>query len=392
MSNVSPASLTPKQRMLTAFQGGLPDRVPVFPWMFTIIPARIAGIPPRDFNQQFPMWKAQLAAIQYFDCDGWVFAALGEPADPPWRKEETIVASPDGIHEITTVYHTAKGDLRRRRQLPPWDSGAVLEGGVKDFKADIEKLREIIFTDPWRRDVAEIKAMLAGTGQAAACHALIDIDFFAVLAEYRAGGRTQVIYDFYDHQDRLRALRQEFSAHTAEVTRSILERAPVDAIFAGAGDLSILGPDLYIEWCLPAIRAAAQVTSRFKVPLHLHVHGRSMAALDALIEAGVNVIDPFERPPMGDADLQKVKEKYGKKICVCGNVQSIETLLRGTPQEVESEARRCIEAAAGNGAFVLCSADEIALDTPFENIKAMVKAARDYGRYPPPGNFEPQAT
>ena len=56
----------------------------------------------------------------------------------------------------------------------------------------------------------------------------------------------------------------------------------------------------------------------------------------------------LEPPPMGDADLREVME--------------------------------CIEAAFEGGGYVLTSADEVAFDTPFENIGHMIEVVRKYGR------------
>jgi len=49
-------------------------------------------------------------------------------------------------------------------------------------------------------------------------------------------------------------------------------------------------------------------------------------------------------------------------------------LLRGTPEQVYDEARRCIRLLGPRG-YILGSADDIPRDTPLSNVDAMVRAA-----------------
>ncbi len=56
-------------------------------------------------------------------------------------------------------------------------------------------------------------------------------------------------------------------------------------------------------------------------------------------------------------------------------------LTSGSVSEIEGEVRRIIEAAAGGGGFTLYG-EMVPLETPPENVRALVRAARRYGRYP----------
>jgi uroporphyrinogen decarboxylase len=44
-------------------------------------------------------------------------------------------------------------------------------------------------------------------------------------------------------------------------------------------------------------------------------------------------------------------------------------------------AKECIEAAKDGGGYVLSTGDQVGRDTPDENIFAIVKATRKYGKY-----------
>jgi uroporphyrinogen decarboxylase len=62
-------------------------------------------------------------------------------------------------------------------------------------------------------------------------------------------------------------------------------------------------------------------------------------------------------------------------MSLLGNVAPLDTLVRGTPEQVYAEARACIEKAAPGG-FVLSAGGGASPGTPAENIDALVRAAR----------------
>ena len=84
---------------------------------------------------------------------------------------------------------------------------------------------------------------------------------------------------------------------------------------------------------------------------------------------------------MGDGDLGELKRLYGDKIVLKGNLSTTGVMLNGTPDEVTAAARHCIEAAAEGGRFILSTGDQLGRDTPEENMRAMLEAARTYGQY-----------
>jgi uroporphyrinogen-III decarboxylase len=110
--------------------------------------------------------------------------------------------------------------------------------------------------------------------------------------------------------------------------------------------------------------------------------GRSRPAVDILAEESrIDALEPLERRPTGDVDLKEVKTKFGARLSLKGNVNSIETMLQGTPADVEREVKVCVEAAAEGGGYILAVGDQIPYWTPEENIRMLVEAGRRYGRY-----------
>jgi uroporphyrinogen decarboxylase len=92
-------------------------------------------------------------------------------------------------------------------------------------------------------------------------------------------------------------------------------------------------------------------------------------------------IDPLEIAPMGDCDLAELKQLYGDKIVLNGNLHTTDIMLRGSVDDVIAASKQAIDDAAEGGRFILSTGDQCGRDTPDENLHAMVETARTYGRY-----------
>jgi uroporphyrinogen decarboxylase len=75
-------------------------------------------------------------------------------------------------------------------------------------------------------------------------------------------------------------------------------------------------------------------------------------------------------------DIGQVKRAVGDSMALLGNVSPLGTLVRGTPEQVEAEARMCIEKAAAGGRFILSAGGGLSPGTPAANIEALIRAAR----------------
>jgi len=79
-------------------------------------------------------------------------------------------------------------------------------------------------------------------------------------------------------------------------------------------------------------------------------------------------------------DIEKAKRAIGNTQCIVGSVP--QSLLQcGTPQEVVAYSRRLMDAAGKDGGFMLSSPGALGKEALVENVRAMVKAAKEYGKY-----------
>ena len=80
-------------------------------------------------------------------------------------------------------------------------------------------------------------------------------------------------------------------------------------------------------------------------------------------------------------DLRTIKEKYGDRITLCGNVDSSRTLPYGTVEDVELETLACLEIGKPGGRYILASDHSLHDGISVENIKRMFAVGLEHGRY-----------
>ncbi len=148
-----------------------------------------------------------------------------------------------------------------------------------------------------------------------------------------------------------------------------------DAIVMGEAMASpnMLSPKQFERFVLPNIQ---KITTEVNIPFLLHICGDATLIIDLMVSTGTRFLE-IDTP----VELSKIRKKFENKVGIRGNV-STTLLLTGSAEEVENSSRVCISEAAKGGGFILGSGCELPKNTPQENLKIMVIAAKKYGRYP----------
>jgi uroporphyrinogen-III decarboxylase len=141
----------------------------------------------------------------------------------------------------------------------------------------------------------------------------------------------------------------------------------------------MISPRLFREYELPRLRAVVDIAKRHGIPVIKHSDGNLYPILDDIIGTGITALHPIEP---GAMDLKVVKERYGKKVCLAGNVDCRYVLPFGDEAAVRRDVRRCIDQGGEGGGYILTSSNSIHADVKPENVLTMVNEARKYGRYP----------
>lgn len=159
----------------------------------------------------------------------------------------------------------------------------------------------------------------------------------------------------------------------------------VDVIVMG-GDLCdtkgpMLPPEQFRELgVFDAMRKHVEKAHKFGIKFIKHTDGYVIPLLDDLTNiAKVDGIQSLD--PSAGVDIGKVKEKYGDRLILYGNV-SVDNLAIKSREEIIEETKNVIKVASPGGGHILSSSNSWYGGVKLENCLAMVETGRKYGKYP----------
>ena len=149
----------------------------------------------------------------------------------------------------------------------------------------------------------------------------------------------------------------------------------ISSAYAGAGFIS---RGHYEEFVLPF---ESRVIARIKADVagaivYTHTCGAIGDRLDLMERSGTDGIDTLDPPPLGTVDLADARRRLSARVFIKGNIDPVNTALRGTPDDCTRDALERL-AVAGPGGYILSTACSISPHTPPENIEAIARAARE---------------
>jgi uroporphyrinogen decarboxylase len=163
----------------------------------------------------------------------------------------------------------------------------------------------------------------------------------------------------------------------------VLELPKVGAVWfaddLSSADTYFVNPNWYRKNLFPWLRKYGEAAAAKGLPLIYHCDGTMWEVLPDVVECGVSAIQPVEPKAM---DIVEVKRKWGKHLCLIGNVDLGGSLTRGTPQDVERDVRDLIRRVAPGGGYMVGSSNSITSYVPLENFRAMIEATFKWGKYP----------
>jgi len=149
----------------------------------------------------------------------------------------------------------------------------------------------------------------------------------------------------------------------------------ISSPFAGS---SFLSRDMYVEFVLPYEQRLAAAVTETDTPIYTHTCGAIGDRLDLLCDAGVTGIECLDPPPLGDVDIAEAVQRLQGKIFIKGNVDPVNTLLRGDRDQIRTDVTGVLNAAQAMSGFILSSACSVAPPTPPDNLKTMVEVCREF--------------
>ena len=206
---------------------------------------------------------------------------------------------------------------------------------------------------------------------------------FAMGARVRLGasstimsmGMEAIAYSLADEDGLLQSVVEMYTDWSRRLLKNLCE---LDFDFVWAfDDISyttglMFSPDVFRNFFKQPMKKTASAIS---VPWIFHSDGDYSAVLDDIIDIGASAIHPIEKESM---DYLWLKEKYGKKLCLVGNIDIDYTLSKGTPQEVDAEVKQRISELGPGGGYIICDSNSVPNFCKAKNIIAMSEAVHKY--------------
>jgi uroporphyrinogen decarboxylase len=97
-----------------------------------------------------------------------------------------------------------------------------------------------------------------------------------------------------------------------------------------------------------------------------------------MVESGYDGIDTMDPPPLGNTDILRVKEEFGDRIFLKGNLDPVNILLKGEAEAIRSKAAELIASAGGDGGYILSTACSVSPGTDPANIALLAEASKHH--------------
>ncbi len=353
--------MTGYERMMTALRREEPDRVPMFELIINE-PVIKALYPELSSNTKYQRGSEGIYGIQadFIEKEDLDAIVIFEDMRSEWIDDQHYVDEwgitwqipPSGIPYV--VCHPIQEERDLDSFIPP-DADAdyrfdTLKEAVKRFRGE----KAIIFLG---HDAFEFSHYLRGM--------------------------ENLLMDYFFNPD----FAQRLARAVMDYKKRVLELAAdegADILLTG-DDYSyrhapIMSPRHFKEFVLPYLQEAVDVAKQKGVPFMKHTDGNLWPIIDDIVDTGLDALDPLE--PIAGMDIGKVKEQYGDRIAVAGNVDCGELLSRGTPEEVVEAVKETIAKASPGGGHILASSNSIHPAVKPENYRTMVEAGKRYGQYP----------
>ena len=343
--------MTSLQRCIAVLNGEIPDMLPVIPQSF-MFAVETAGMKIGDVNKNGKkMAQAHIISQEKYGYDGCVIdfddATIAESvgAKVIFRDDEPAIVdeSDPVLKDLRDVYDMPIPDPLSSGRLCEWlEATCTLVDAIGDHVFVMGRADQGPFS---------IACLLRGTTQF-----MMDL-----LTE-----DDRLIEDVLDYCRRISAVfakaQKDAGAHATSIG---------DA-FAGP---NLISPDMYRQFALEPERELTREVQDYGIPFSVHICGNTNGIIKDMGTTGAKILEVDWM-----LDIKEARRLVPPDTVLMGNIDPSFPLVLGTPAEVDIAVRNLIQATKGYR-HIISSGCAMGRNTPTENFKAFISAARKYGTY-----------
>ncbi|MCO6450241.1 MAG: hypothetical protein J5I90_05575 [Caldilineales bacterium] len=385
------------ERTRTAFNLGIPDRVPVHCWLGLPYIREHLKSPDMTMHETLQWWiedpMASLVRWQenlgldpmittYSQHIGgqeiWPRMLFPRPmVTEDWEETMTVIARGEGWRQIEHRIRTPDGDLDYNYRVEDGYGTATDEYPLRGSNPEQKLAAFRHFPSADLYDMSVLKGMVDKVGDNAwwlhhipgpwdmATHVRGLVDISIDLKK-----RPQFVHDL------MRFCTDWLKPYYRRLGETGIHSISMNETWVGVG----LAPQAYREFIMPYDKECVAAAHEAGYLVSFHNCGRGTRFLEDMIDTGPDALETITPiTTSGDFDLADVKRRVGDRVCLFGGFYEM-VLKQDDPQVVRDEVMRCIDAAAEGGGYVLRSTGQIFHANP-GMIETMCETVREYGRY-----------
>jgi uroporphyrinogen decarboxylase len=338
---------TSLERVLCYLKGEKPQRVACFPLILNHA-ARVLGVPVGKYNRDGKtMGKSHVAAFRRYGNDLiLIFSTTSTLAEAMGTKMAFL---DEDAPQISEPFIKDRSDLAKVK-VPDFSKDGRLPVYMEATEIAVEEVGSEVC----------VSTVLAGPLTTAA--ALYPVDLLT--------------RDLIKNKAWVHELLDICTQACLKFIDEILKRKSLPIIVEPIGSASLISPIHFKEFVAPCLKRLSDHVHKNGggLPAALHICGKTTPNWKAMLEA------EFDMWSLDNVDLGQAKASVGHRVVLIGNVTPA-NLLKNTPEEVDAEAKIICEKMGDLKGFILGSGCEVPINTPPENIDALINAARKYGRF-----------
>ena len=383
--------MTNRERLIKVFQGQPVDRVPISPWVYNNFIYEFFDVVPANIDEflnptNFDLNQKTIEVFEYFGFDlihrlGSIWEHLNEVSDnDKWivqRKEESAGTK---ITE-TTIIRTPERELRQVKEIKHSSKYLFVEAIVEYFIKTQEDFEQFLKYQP--REVKLDCSRLTRTRQLVGDKGLVLAcvhGAYNYLNMYRR--LDDIMMDPYLDEGLYREMIKYFSERLFMLSKQFVDAgADIINLAINMANGSSVGLDYFKKYVLEYETELNKKLKQAGALVHNHNCGDARNLLDIYRELPMDAYESLTPPPYGDTIFEEALERFSPHVALFGNIDQVDFLMKATPEEVRKKVKEVVLKGKQRGNFVLSTTDWFFDGTPYGNIKAMVEAGLEYGKY-----------
>ncbi len=189
-------------------------------------------------------------------------------------------------------------------------------------------------------------------------------------------GTDVFVRDLYNNKEWVHQLLELCCQAGIKFVDEILKRKSLPILVEPIGSASLISPRMFSEFVSPYLKRIADHihANGGGMPSVLHICGKTKPNWKPMREADYDIWS------LDVVDMGEARAFAGDRVTLVGNVTPA-NLLKNTPEQIDAEAKVICDKAIGNPrGFILGSGCEVPINTPPQNVDALINAARRYGQ------------